>query len=198
MNPINATEIAEKLRCAETPDDDGNTLAADMKRQPRLLEVLWFLQWWSQTERGLSALVKAMVAAFPARFVTREMTEAGRPAHGGKYSDVQCHAIWKSTFDRRGFERIRLTRAADAPLSNDFEEWLISNFPHKLTVAQWPTAAPSHRRAIEHGRERFNYAFQEARCVEAALAEMEESLLAIVRDDVIDSGLWFCPAPPRI
>ena len=108
-----------------------------------MLELLWFLQWWSQTERGLSALIKAMVAAFPDRFVTREMTQAGPPANDGEYSSAQCFAIWKNTFDRRGFERVRLTRADDAPLSDDFEEWIISNFPYKLTVAQWPTAAPS-------------------------------------------------------
>ncbi len=59
-----------------------------------LIEVLWFVQWFSGEPGGLRGLVAQMLAALPERFGTPTMLKIGQP-RGGKYTLKEAIQIWE-------------------------------------------------------------------------------------------------------
>ncbi len=70
-------------------------LAEQLNDEPRLAELLWFLQWRSHQPGGLDKFVQEFLLEFPECIHTRQMAEIPRP-RSGCYSLEECVHLWGS------------------------------------------------------------------------------------------------------
>lgn len=90
---IQSEKLALKL--AEIRNLEVPKLAEQLQRQPRLTELLWFVQWKSTQPGGLFKFAAELVKQFPERFTTK--TLAG--AKGSKLSYQEKRAIFNELPD---------------------------------------------------------------------------------------------------
>lgn len=67
--------------------------AARMESEPRLAELLNFIQWQSMQPAGLAAFARQLLEAFPGRIGTQAMRRFGKTR--GRYSLAELASIWK-------------------------------------------------------------------------------------------------------
>ena len=121
--PICPLAVAEKLRAIrqlEFPE-----IAKQIEDCPRLVEMLWFLQWKSHQPGGLAVFAREMLEQFPDWFITDKMhaiRKAGRTRYNPKEAQAvldgfRCrwsllHAMpegrtyldYKTWFDKQGYD----------------------------------------------------------------------------------------------
>lgn len=77
---------ARNLQYSDLPDQITKT--------PRLVELLWFLEYIWRQPGSLAPFIDGLVEKHPDRIGTPEMLKIGKPA-GGRYSVSQAHKIWQ-------------------------------------------------------------------------------------------------------
>ncbi len=88
--PVNIEVLAGKLADAE--NDFGSYLVQQFAREPRLREVLFYIQWRSFQPGGLMALAQDLLRDFPERVRTRTMA-ASTAGPGGRFAFAACIRI---------------------------------------------------------------------------------------------------------
>ena len=92
--------VARKLAAAASLQSPK--LAARLKTEPRLVDLLWFIQWHSFQPGGLAKLADDLLAAFPDRVSIPVMRKAGPPGKAGKWTLVQCLTAWRAEYQPGG------------------------------------------------------------------------------------------------
>lgn len=190
---INPELVAAKLARADNLEDPR--LAKQIESNPRLVELLWFIQWRSFQPGGLDAMVNDLLAGYPDRFVTEAMKAAG-PPRKNRYDLAQCLAVWRETWQNNGCRRratkddLTLDDLCDgvAPDSytparlDDFGGWLDFYFDPNLTLDRIARGQGCDKETILQGVERFNWPFLKA----DAMHEAERDLAPLLRDLCIE------------
>ncbi len=86
---IRPETVAAKLAAAANLSQP--LLAEEFAEQPRLVELLWFLQWESMQPGGLEKFTLALLAEFPGRIGPAALLSAG----AGKLTQKECLEIWR-------------------------------------------------------------------------------------------------------
>jgi hypothetical protein len=89
LTVIRPETVAAKLAAAA--DLSQPELAEELAKQPRLVEVLWFLQWQSMQPGGLEKFAVALIAEFPGRIGPAALVKDA----GAKLTQKQCLEIWR-------------------------------------------------------------------------------------------------------
>ncbi len=87
---ISPVLVAAKLAAAESLEEPE--LHDQLRDNPRLVEMIWFIQWCSMQPGGLKTLVSSMLSQFPNKFISARMHKVGLPTDG-RYSIEQCMQI---------------------------------------------------------------------------------------------------------
>jgi hypothetical protein len=88
LTVIRPETVAAKLAAAANLSHPE--LAAELAKQPRLVELLWFIQWESMQPGGLEKFTASLIAEFPGRIGPAALVSAG----AGKLTQNQCLEIW--------------------------------------------------------------------------------------------------------
>jgi len=172
--PVRPELVAAKLRSARQLED--SQFADAIEKEPRWVELLWFLQWFSFQPGGLVKLAKDLVSAFPERVLTEAMKTAGAPGADGKWSLEQALLTWGHEWkfeDRIIFERrVKLSRHEYAQIperhkpgtEHNFVDWIGLFFDPELTVDRVNKGIECDKAEILRGLRRFNYAYFEREC----------------------------------
>lgn len=90
---INALAVANKL--ASIRNRINPAIADEFEADPRLIEVLWLIQWASTEAGGLSEFSRRLIERFPQRFVTEVMVDV-ETQRDGKYRVEDIVRVWWS------------------------------------------------------------------------------------------------------
>jgi hypothetical protein len=90
LTVIRPETVAAKLAAAANLSQPE--LAAELAKQPRLVELLWFLQWQSMQPGGLEKFALALIVEFPGRVGPAALVSAGT----GKLTQKQYLDIWRA------------------------------------------------------------------------------------------------------
>jgi hypothetical protein len=190
-NTIRPELVAAKLASAanlERPE-----LAEQIKSTPRLVEMVWFIQWRSFQPGGLDAFSAGLVAAFPERFISREMQKAG-VARGGRYNLKQWLAICKETWKDLPRHQMDLVEFYPEPGLERFEEWLGFHIHPDLTPEAIQRGSGCDRDKILAGFERFNCEFFKSQCKGSARSGLPGFLRDLCVEKSADfRGTGYCP-----
>lgn len=93
---IRPETVARKLAAADSLQ--APQLAEQLAETPRLIELLWFIQWWSFQPGGIWKLVADFLAALRDGARMRGMREAGEPGKDGRWTRDQCLAAWRQNY----------------------------------------------------------------------------------------------------
>lgn len=183
-NAIPPDLVAAKLAQAhniERPD-----LARQLAAHPRIVELIWFLQWRSFQPGGITGFIDGLLSTFSDSFITAAMKAAG-PARDGHYTLAQCLEVWREQW-QAGAES-RASRAAfdayfrehifdfgpietpgPSPLTGpaSFAEWLDLHYHGGLTTENVHKGKGCDKAAILEGAARFNWPFLKDQCEQAA------------------------------
>ncbi len=88
LTVIRPETVAAKLAAAANHSQPE--LAAELAKQPRLVELLWFLQWHSMQPGGLEEFAAVLIREFPGRTGPAALSNAG----AGNLTQKQCLEIW--------------------------------------------------------------------------------------------------------
>lgn len=147
-------------------------LSADFAKEPRLTEVMWYIQWRSFQPGSVRKLVDDLLAAFPDRFITESMKTAG-PPRNGRYTLAQCWQAWNGFQETRGI--------------GELAEWLLLNYGD----GPLPSNPSSD---VRSGAERFNWEYLRDACHGVACAMLPEFLRSLCVDKHTSlHGPWYCP-----
>ncbi len=96
-SPISAVDVAARLQDAREmrlPE-----LLRKMRENPRIEELLWFIQWVSHQPGGLEKFAHDLIIRFPERVGLKGIQVVGFPL-GRKYSVAEFAQIWAATVDK--------------------------------------------------------------------------------------------------
>jgi hypothetical protein len=163
MTPIRADLLAAKLKAARTGEEPQ--FAAQLEQQPRLAELLWFLQAASLQPHGLIGLAERLVKSFPEQFQTEAMLASGVPEKNGCYSFEQCLKVWIGDGDSERFWR------DSKPADYDHIQAEKIGYEEFLGVFVGPEVTPNHFKGnsvaahtLNCSHKRFNLGWLKARC----------------------------------
>lgn len=188
---IPSEKVARKLHEAE--DRESEAFAKQLQADPRLVELMWFIQWFSFQPGGIQRLADGLLAAFPERFVTEGMGKVGAP-RGGRYSLAQCVELWEEVWRQLPAEVRHLCDYQDPPEQypgiRDFKEWYRFMEERKGAVQGKGLTCDEVREGVEH----FNWPYLKERCEYAARSELTEYLRGLCIDSHVEfCGPWYCP-----
>jgi hypothetical protein len=197
--PINPKLVAARIAAAQRLED--TRLAEDLKNEPRLLELLWFIQWFSFQPGGLVKLAEDVLSAAGDRVVTKAMKRAGPPGRDGQWTLEQALTAWKSEWRGPGlYQRDTLGLAeydAEAPPAAsrcEFLEWLACYVAMELTPERVNSGLGCDKASILHGLRRFNYSYFKSKAAETAAERLPGYLREIctIPDTSVAAGPdWF-------
>lgn len=183
-NSICPEAVAAKLARADTLED--RLLANAIAQQPRLVELIWFIQWRSCQAGGLEELKSDLLATFPQYFGTEAMRNIGIPA-SNRYNIAQCLSVWSDFVEPYKGRWQYHVDCKESPIS--FKSFLAHH------CAIMPTAKEAARQAeMLDGVERFNWEFLNAHCRDRAGDGLVEVLvdLCVAKDSMMLEP-WYCP-----
>lgn len=204
-NAIRPEVVAQKLAAAD--NRSARCLADELQENPRLVELMWFVQWYDAfAPGGRGQLARDVIMSQPDAFYSAAMREAGHPACEGRYDVAQCLTVWHSEA-RAPEDKFECCR----PLPNileDGESPPTRSLPSELETLSYRDfllwfidgkATPedargngSEARAIRFGLDRFNFQFLQERC----LAEAQQRLPQYLADlcERLDIGFGCAPS----
>ena len=181
--PICPLVVAEKLRAIRQLEFPA--LAEQIESCPRLVEMLWFIQWKSHQPGGLPKFARELVEEMPAWFVTEAM-HAVRTKSGNHLTTADREAVWQAWPPDRGstllHKVVSYEISAKAAASIDYDA---TEHDRKLQEAQRGEllASALAKVTLPH--------FVEG-CIEAAKAELPRYLAALcVMKEKPLNGQWF-------
>jgi hypothetical protein len=188
-NTIRPELVAAKL--ARAANLERPELAEQIKSNPRLVEMVWFIQWRSFQPGGLDAFSADLMAAFRERFISRDMQKAG-VARGGRYNLKQWLAICKESWDERWENEWRSGGSATGLES--FKAWLGFDVDPDLTPEAIQRGSGCDREKILGYFERFNWKFFKSECEESARLHLPDFLRDLcVEESTKFRGTHYCP-----
>ena len=175
MTPIRPEILAGRLHQIGY---DAPALAEEIRRQPRFLELLWFVQWQSMQPGGLERFAEQVIEKVPDRFMSEGQLKAGRPKDNGRYTMAQCLDVWKLELEE---DRIVVLGGTS------FSDWACLNFDPNLTAdpVRWTKA---YRKEIQAGMERFGYDYFYGTWQKQALQGLINDLASLRNGEV--ERLW--------
>lgn len=168
MNSIRPEIIAGKLLQIRNGEP---SLAEQIQRQPRLVEMLWFVQFKSMQPGGLEKFAEQMIEKLPERFMSKGQLEAGPPKDNGRYTMDQCFQVWKAQLEET------------VSLGDSFSDWACLYLDHS-TLESMRRAGAAHRKDIQADVKRFNYDYFYGTWREHALQRLLDDLAALRHADV--------------
>ncbi|MCX6924502.1 MAG: hypothetical protein NT154_14990 [Verrucomicrobia bacterium] len=189
-NTIRPELVAAKLASADNLERPE--LAEQIKSTPRLVEMVWFIQWRSFQPGGLSAFSADLLATFPERFISRDMQKAGA-VRGGRYNLKQslliCKGFWRHL---NGSQRLR-TVSTDTGLET-FKNWMQFHIHPELTIEAIQQGSRCDREKILAGFDVFNWEFFKSQCEEIARCDLSGFLRDMCVEKSTDfKGTSYCP-----
>lgn len=176
--------VAAKLARADTLED--SMLATAIAEKPRIVEMMWFIQWRSCQPGGLSKLKDDLLATLPHRFVTSSMLELGTPRNE-RYTMEQCFTVWGDFLERFGGRWGRDVDTKQEPIS--FRSFIAHYYDPEMT-----TAAAGRLPEIRDGADRFNWKYLCGECRAAAVEGLCNALTDFCTcKDGYFFGPWYCP-----
>jgi hypothetical protein len=177
--------IAAKLQAMDNLEYPE--LSDQVSANPRLIELLWFIQAMSMRPGGLGKFAADLVQRFPDRVGTRSMLRLGKR---GQYSIEQCREVWR---DIPEAQRGRL----QAPRSWEIELLIDSDFEAlgRTETAAVPSAVKAKEEAEFANRLLdLNHAYFSEITLEAASRDLAARLAAFCNEqNRLFSGPWYFP-----
>lgn len=184
---MNSSVIAPELvagKLAAVDNFQAPLSAEAIAKEPRLVEMAWFIQGYPG---GPSRLATNLLAAFPDRFVTRTMLKLGKP-RSGTYSPAQCYQAWGDFFK---LYKGRWMEDVDKPqpvCEMSFKAFLAHYYDDCLSAT-----VANRDKDFRQAASRFNYDFLCDHCRCEAQSELPEVLRRLcVENDYIVAGRWWC------
>lgn len=178
MSSIRPELVAAKLKSARMREDPQ--LDDQIQEQPRLVEMLWFLQWMFTRPGGGEQFTRTFVERYADRLGTAEAVRIGAPA-GGSWSLEQCQRIWN---DSEGSQCRGWFHA-----NSEFPEWYHLNVEPRdvdlmLAVEEGGPLFfnPPSRSVLQSGVRRFNRAFFMSHWRDEARGKLTQYLRSFCED----------------
>ena len=197
--------VASKL--AQAANLTRPDLAKQLAETPRLVELVWFIQWRSFQAGGLAKLAADLLASFPDHFVSQAMADAGTP-RDGSYSIEQCLSIWRAEWNGPSYARKlkdmpaleKLNRFGNChtwlpPDFEHFDEFLGFHYDPRLTLDAVERGHDCDKAALVKGVESFNWPFLKAHYQAQARRFLPDYLRDLAAEPTADfGGPRYCPA----
>ena len=191
---MNQTTVIPPEKVARKLVEVRNVWDAEKVKQfeaePRLVELMWSIQWYSMQPGGVQKLTDGLLATYSERFVTEIMQKTGAP-RGGRYSRAECLEVW---WEFRDCDAFRWPPEEHPGLEN-FGQWyafVTRGIGGKADALLGKGLTPD---AIREGLEHFNWPFFKEYCEESARLCLTKYLRDLCIDYSIEfRGPWYCPS----
>jgi hypothetical protein len=194
-------KVARKL--AEVFSIGAPDIIKQLESEPRLVELMWYIQWHSMQPQGLQKLTDGLLAAFQGRFITAAMQKAGVPRKG-RYSVEECANVWSDwpvrahTFwwEEKSESLDVDSKITAEPDLEHFATWASFHFHlDRLDARTELRESIRGKSALAKGCDKFNWQFLNQECVHTARRELPEHLKQLCIDYGTGfSGVWYCPS----